>query len=113
MGWTRRSYDALFEWGNAEKRESVKDVLRANGLDDVVVKLESAPSLEVWYRTTGEAAAAVGPRIVEKAAAAAEISLRVFARSMGRVGGSSRSDAKVAASRENGKLGGRPPKEKD
>jgi hypothetical protein len=40
------------------------------------------------------------------------LGLNEAARQLGRKGGKSKSDAKVAASRENGKKGGRPAKEK-
>jgi hypothetical protein len=107
MTWTRRSYDALYNWIDASKRMQVKKTLLSDGLDDVVARLESAQNLGEWYKITHEAVAAVGPGVVESSAVQAEVELDAMAAAMGRKGGLAKSDRK-AASRENGKRGGRP-----
>lgn len=66
--WTRKSYDALFDWIDKTKRDRVRDVLRADGLADVVARLDAAKKFDVWNAITLEAAAAVGPRVVESVA---------------------------------------------
>ena len=63
-GWTRKSYDALYNWIDKTKRPLVKKILLDDGLDDVVTRLEAAENLGEWYKITHEAVAAVGPRIV-------------------------------------------------
>ena len=65
MGWTKRSYDAVHEWGNKAKREEIKKVLLADGLKEEVERLENAENMGVWYKITQEAVAAVGPGVVE------------------------------------------------
>ena len=35
--WTRRSYDAIHDWIDATKRETVKAALRADGLDEATL----------------------------------------------------------------------------
>lgn len=49
------------------------------------------------------------PQIAARAAVRAERELSQMAAALGRKGGQAKSDAKVAAARENGKRGGRPP----
>lgn len=110
MGWTKRSYNAIFDWIDSSKKASVKAVLLADGLNDVVTRLESATSMGDWYRITQEAVAAVGPRVVESSANAAEMELNKMASALGRKGGQAKSERKTAAVRENGKKGGRPKK---
>lgn len=78
-GWTRRSYDALYNWIDKSKRAAVKKILLADGLDGVVARLEAAENLGVWYRITTEAASAVGPKVVEASAVQAEKELNVIA----------------------------------
>ena len=72
MAWTRASYDALYNWIDASKRERVKAVLLADGLGDVVARLEAAQNLGVWYEITHEAVKAVGHDVVAASAQAAE-----------------------------------------
>lgn len=69
--WTRRSYDAVFDWINPEKTKRAEEILLADGLTDVVTTLRAADNMGVWYRLTREAAAQVGPQIVRAAAMAA------------------------------------------
>ncbi len=111
MGWTKKSYDALYLWIDASKRAMVRKALLADGLDEVVKRLESADNLGDWYKITHEAAAAVGPGVVEQSATEAEIELDKAAAALGRKGGLAISPRKIAASRENGRKGGRPRKE--
>jgi len=66
--WTKKSYDALFDWIDVAKRDNVRNVLRADGLADVVARMDAAKTLGVWNSITLEAAAAVGSRIVESVA---------------------------------------------
>lgn len=106
--WTRKSYDAVYDWIDASKREAVKTALRADGLDDVIERLETAPNMGVWYTITGEAAQAVGAEVVVESASAAVRELSAAAAAMGRKGGSARTPAKQAASRRNGMKGGAP-----
>ena len=106
--WTRTSYDAVHDWIDESKREAVKTALRADGLDDVIERLETAPNMGVWYAITGEAAAAVGAGVVADSAAVADRELSAAAAAMGRKGGSARTEAKAAASRRNGEKGGAP-----
>jgi len=110
MGWTKRSYDILFEWPNKSKRPTVKNLLLKDGLVDTVARLEKAENLGEWYRIVQEAVAAVGPGIVEGSANEAEVSLAKMAATMGRKGGLAKTRRKAAAARENGRLGGRPRK---
>lgn len=77
--WTRKSYDALYDWLGTENRPRVKKILLADGLDDVVARLEAAATLGEWYKITHEAVAAVGPGIVEASAMQAERSLNRIA----------------------------------
>jgi len=112
-GWTRRSYDALFNFTDPIKRAQCREIMLTDGLTDVVAKLDAANNMGVWYRITREAAEAVGPGIVKSAAKQAEVELNAMAAVLGRKGGMAKSEAKVAASRANGKLGGRPPKKED
>jgi len=79
MGWTRRSYDSLYNWIDKSKRPAVKKILLADGLDDVVARLEASATLGEWYKITHEAVAAVGPGIVEASAMQAEKELNVVA----------------------------------
>ena len=74
-GWTKKSYDALYFWIDTQKRAKVRKTLLEDGLDDVVSRLESAKNLGEWYKITQEAAAAVGPGVVEKSAMEAELAL--------------------------------------
>jgi len=68
MSWTRTSYDALFDWGVPAARPAVRKALVADGLEEVVRRLDQAPGLGVWWEITQEAAAAVGPGVVEASA---------------------------------------------
>ncbi len=104
MGWTMKSYDALYNWIDAGKREQVKRILLNDGLDNIITRLEKSSNLGEWYKITHEAAAAVGPGIVERSADEAVIELNKAAAALGR----SKSPRKAAASRSNGKKGGRP-----
>jgi len=110
--WTKRSYDVLYDWLDVNKRDNCRKIMRADGLDDVVDRLDRADTLGDWYKITHEAAASVGPKVVEQSANQAEIELDQAAAALGRKGGSSKSAAKQAAVRENGKKGGRPKKHK-
>lgn len=107
--WTRISYDAVHDWIDETKREAVKAALRADGLDDVIARLESALNMGVWYQITNEAAAAVGEGVVAESVAVAERELSAAAAALGRKGGSVKGGQKAEASRENGKKGGQPP----
>ena len=78
-GWTRRSYRALFNWTDERKRPAVKKILLADGLDDVVARLEASKTLGEWCRIASEAAAAVGPDVVEASAVQADKELNVIA----------------------------------
>lgn len=112
-GWTKRSYDAVFRWSNPAEKEAARKVMLADGLTDVVARLDTAKNLGDWYAITKEAADAVGPRIIEASAKDAEIELDKAAAALGRKGGMARTEAKKSASRMNGRLGGRPPKRED
>lgn len=76
--WTRKSYDAIFDWIDGEKRERVKAILEADGLHDVIERLEKAENAGVWYRITTEAAESVGDRVVEQSAMQAERDMKVI-----------------------------------
>ena len=80
MSWTRRSYDALYQWGNRAARPAVRQALLADGLEEVVRRLDEAPGLGVWWEITQEAAAAVGPGVVEASAWDAERELKMISR---------------------------------
>jgi hypothetical protein len=110
-GWTKKSYDALYFWVDGMKRSWVKRILLADGLEDIVTRLESSKTLGEWYAITQEAAAAVGPDVIERSAMEAEKELDRIA-AAGRKLGSIKSPRKAASSRENGKKGGRPRKAK-
>ena len=84
--WPRNSYDALYDWIGAANRPRVKKILLADGLDEVVARLEASKTLGEWYKITHEAAAAVGPGTVESSAFEAEASLDKMAAAMGRKG---------------------------
>jgi len=106
--WTKKSYDALFFWIDTQKREMIRKELLADGLTDIISRLDIAENLGEWYKITHEAAAVVGPGVIEKSAKQAEIELGRMASAMGRKGGSSKSERKKETARKNGKLGGRP-----
>ena len=108
--WSKKSYDALYNWIDKTKRAQVKKTLLSDGLDDVVNRLETQTNMGIWYAITREAADAVGDKIIEQSANEAEIELDKAAAALGRKGGSSKSDRKTASSRENGRKGGRPKK---
>lgn len=108
--WTKKSYDALYNWIDKTKQAQVKKILLADGLNDVVTRLEQAPNLGIWYGITREAVDAVGDKIVEQSANEAEIELNKAAAALGRKGGSVKSDRKAKSSAENGRKGGRPKK---
>jgi len=78
--WTRKSYDAIFDWSmGGLHRERARAILLKDGLDEVVARLEAANTLGVWWEITGEAAKAVGPVVVETSARQAEIELERIA----------------------------------
>ena len=79
MKWTRKSYDALYNWIDKSKRAAVSKILLADGLDDVVARLEDAKTLGEWYKITHEAVASVGAGVVEASAMQAEKKLNVIA----------------------------------
>lgn len=108
MGWTRKSYDALYAWIDKRNRDNARKAMLADGLDDVVARLDAAKNMGDWYRITHEAVAAVGTGVIEASAMQAENELDKMAAALGRKGGSVKSEAKSASSRENGKRGGRP-----
>jgi len=65
--WTEKSYNAIFDWPDIAKRDKVREILKADGLNDVVKRLDSALTLHrVWYQVTHEAAKAVGPEVVAR-----------------------------------------------
>jgi predicted Zn-ribbon and HTH transcriptional regulator len=78
-GWTKKSYDALYNWIDKTKRPQVKKILLSDGLEDVVNRLEAAQNMGEWYKITHEAVAAVGSKIVEQSANEAEKELDVMA----------------------------------
>jgi len=110
--WTRKSYDAIFRWSNPAERSSAEKVLLADGLTDVVDRLHSVKNMGDWYRITQEAAASVPQSVIESSAKQAEVELNTAAAALGRKGGMSKSKSKITASRANGALGGRPPKDR-
>lgn len=110
--WTKKSYDALYNWIDKTKQAQVKKILLADGLDDAVSRLEVATNMGVWFEITREAADAVGDKIVEQSANEAEIELNKAAAALGRKGGSVKSERKAKSSAANGLKGGRPKKEK-
>lgn len=75
MGWTLKSYNALYDWPNIQHRARTRDIILADGLQEEVRRLEEAPTLGEWYRLTHEAAEAVGPLVVAASARAAEADL--------------------------------------
>ena len=75
MGWSRKSYDAVHEWGDTRKRETVYKIMLADGLVAEVERLRAAKTMGEWHTITMEAAAAVGPKVVEQSAGVAERSL--------------------------------------
>ena len=75
MGWSRKSYDAVHEWGDVRKREAVYKIMLADGLIAEVERLRAAKTMGEWHEITMEAASAVGPKVVEASAGAAERSL--------------------------------------
>lgn len=109
--WTRRSYDAIFRWSNPAERAAAEKALLADGLTDVVDRLHSVKNMGDWYRITQEAAASVSQSVIDSSAKQAEVELNAAAAALGRKGGMSKSKAKISASRANGALGGRPPKD--
>ena len=74
--WTKKSYDALYNWIDKTKRPQVKKILLSDGLEDVVNRLEAAQNMDEWYKITHEAVAAVGSKIVEQSANEAEKELK-------------------------------------
>ena len=110
MAWTRKSYDAVFNWSDPSRREKARAVMLSDGLADEVARLDAAKNMGDWYKVTQEAAAAVGPSVIEASAKQAERELSSAAAALGRKGGSVKSAHKAASSRENGKKGGRPRK---
>lgn len=75
MGWSRKSYDAVHEWGDTRKRGRVEEIMLADGLAEEVRRLRESTTMGEWHTITMEAAAAVGPKVVEQSAGAAERSL--------------------------------------
>lgn len=110
--WTKKSYDALYNWIDKTKQAQVKKILLADGLNDVVNRLEAATNMGVWFTISREACDALGDKIVEQSANEAEIELDKAAAVLGRKGGSVKSKRKAKSSAENGLKGGRPKKEK-
>jgi hypothetical protein len=106
--WTKKSYDALYNWIDNTKRAQVKKILLADGLNDVVDRLEAQTNMGVWFAITREACDAVGDKIVEQSANEAEIELDKAAAALGRKGGLAKSERKAKSSAENGLKGGRP-----
>jgi hypothetical protein len=84
--------------------------LETDGLKNIISRLDAAPTMGEWYKITHEAAAAVGPAVVEVSAQQAEEELNAAASALGRKGGLAKSDRKADAVRKNGALGGRPKK---
>ena len=76
--WTKKSYDALYFWIDASRREEVKQTLLSDGLDSILSRLESAENLGTWWGITGEAAIAVGFRCVAESAMEAERELQTM-----------------------------------
>ena len=111
--WTKKSYDALYNWIDKTKRAQVKKILLADGLNDVVNRLDAQTNMGVWFTITREACDAVGDKIVEQSANEAEIELDKAAAALGRKGGSVKSERKAKSSAENGLKGGRPKKENE
>lgn len=74
--WTKKSYDALYDWIDKTKQAQVKEILLADGLNDVVNRLEAATNMGVWYAISREACDTVGDKIVEQSANEAEIELQ-------------------------------------
>jgi hypothetical protein len=70
--WTKKSYDALYNWIDKTKQAQVKKILLADGLNDVVGRLEAATHMGVWFTISREAADAVGDKVVEQSANEAE-----------------------------------------
>lgn len=75
MGWTKKSYDALFGWLDVSKRPKIAQILVADGLPSVVDRLTGSGNMGTWYRIVQEAAVAVGPEIVDRSAGEAEAEL--------------------------------------
>jgi hypothetical protein len=75
MGWSRKSYDAVHDWGDVRKRERIEAIMLADGLTAEVERLRSAKTMGEWHAITMEAVAAVGPQVVKASAGAAERSL--------------------------------------
>jgi len=64
MTWTKKSYDAIYDWLDTTKRASARQILLTDGLDDVVRRLDEAKNiLGVWCRITREAENAVGDAV--------------------------------------------------
>ena len=110
-GWTRETYNVLYDWTDKSKRASVRKIFLARGLDDIVARLDASKTLGEWYKITHEAEAAVGPGVVEAVAMQAGRELNKMAAALGRKGGLAKSESKAAACRVNGRMGGRPKKQ--
>ena len=67
--WSEKSYNAIFDWLVLAKRDKVREILKADGLKDVVKQLDNALTLRVWYRVIHEAAKSVGPEVVARQSA--------------------------------------------
>ena len=72
MSWTRASYEALYDWPSQPQRPRVRAVLQADGLHDVVSRLDNASNLRIWYAITCQAANAVGIKVVKQSAITAQ-----------------------------------------
>lgn len=107
MQWTKKQYDALFLWAEGKKGEAEKNLTK-----EIISRLENAESMGVWYKLVQEARDSVGVEIVEQPGKEADAQLSAYLSRIGKKGGSVKSDKKAAASRENGKKGGRPRKER-
>lgn len=70
--WTKKSYDAVFNWIDDSQRARIKNILLNDNLQDVVEKLEKAENLGMWSQITQEAADAVGRKTTREVADKAE-----------------------------------------
>ena len=109
--WTAKAYKSIFKWMDKGQRAAIRAQLQADGLEDIITRLDNAKNMGDWYTVVQEAREAVGADVVEASANQAEKELNAAAAALGRKGGQAKTAAKAAASRENGKKGGRPKKQ--